>query len=1013
MRIATSLLTLILLAASGAPALATPWGDALVETRFASGGDWTAGWEGDLDAWELFPAQSRMQIKNTGGEGKELTRRLDGTAGRVVGVDVAYGWIWGRGGASSAILLADASGQKGLRVEISQGAGSNKYRVARFDAAGETEIGAAAGEIVDMGARGQGNLPSAHVKLEWSPEGVLTLQREGETAQRFQAAPFEPAMLTVRDTSSNSESLVLASVRAYAGVDPFVDEETLGFPFGATFVEGERSGWTARLTWTHDQPHRVSLQGRVVRDDEGESRDFAAETELLSGETWQPDLGFAALSPGRYILRGTLRIDALEYDLRHRFAVLSAELAGRPDDAVPSWIGVVDQINRYPAEQTLPMCDFMHRLGVRHVRWFVPWYKIEPEKGVYDWTSTDRVLACYDAYGFGLLGFISYWGPAGGDVRGADGERQAYSPEGRAFWAEHYAEAAFRRYGHRVKHWQIWNEPNAFWNEDPKKATGFARGFGSPANYFDLFRRSYEAGRRVAPDLRIMASLATADQAENLKRLADMGLLDMFEGMVIHTYGSDPGKLIAATRRWMDERGHADKPIVVGEIGMAGGSSSFEGEWRQAAHVPEVFLSAAGIDGVAGIDWFVLCDGLTPYGFGLTDWRFEPTLSAVAYHTTARLLSGAVGGDSRTEGPVRIHVIEREGRAPLTALWVVGETGAVRVGLRNRADEPPTAWDLMGRRRELHLDHETTWIDLDGKPLLIEGELEIVLPMHMSLAPAVGGDLRVAWASDTPVDVAGTLTVETPGLRPERQTMTVRIEGREAEVIVPLDGAAPGAVVPVRAVWESEGGELSTLAERKVGFTQVPRVTSEEAQALRRAEGHPHWSLPAYTKTKGMDPDGPGDLSAEMALGWTDEHLVLWIEQVDDVWVPVTDEPWGQDGPQFSLDPGNMRSVNAFYVEYNFGLRADGSPLAMVMGQPHYNPQLLGKREGDKTLYRLLIPFGDLNVTPEAGMPMGGTLIINENDGAGREGWLSWGGGIAESKNPALYREFVLAPAGR
>ncbi|MBN1510440.1 MAG: hypothetical protein JXB13_00360, partial [Phycisphaerae bacterium] len=712
MRIATSLLTLILLfAALGAPALAAPWGDALVETRFDAGGDWTAGWEGDTEAWELFPAESRMQLKNTGGRDKELRRELQDVAGRVVGVDLSYGWIWGRGSAGAAILLTNASGQEGFRVDISQAAGTNKYRITRFGAAGEVPIGNVGSDAVDTGHKGQGGLPSARLKLVWASGGELTVQRAGEAAHRFQVAPFAPAMLTVRDTSTNGEGLVLASLRAYAGVDPFVDEEILGFPFGATFIEGERSGWTARLTWAHNHPHQVSLQGRVLRDDEGESREFAAETELLSGETWQPDLGFSALSPGRYFLRGTMRIDGLEYALQHRFAVLSAELAARPDDAVPSWIGVVDQINRYPSK-TLPMCAFMHRIGVRHVRWYVPWASIEPEAGVYDWTVTDHQLACYDAFGFELLGFIGYWGPAGRGVRGANGERMGLSPEGRAFWAEHYAAPAFKRYGHRVKHWQIWNEPNAFWNEDPKKATGFALGIGSPSNYFDLLRRSHEAGRRVSPDLRVMASLATANQAEDLRRLADLGLLDRFEGMVIHTYGSDPGRLIAETRRWMDERGNADKPIIVGETGMAGGTDWPAGERRQAAHVPEVFLSAAGIKGIAGVDWFVLCDGLTPYGFGLVDWKFEPTLSAVAYHTTARLLSGAVTGSSRTEGPVRVHVVERAGRTPLTALWVIGNAGAARIGMRPLSDRPPVAWNLMGRRRALTLGDGLTWIDL-------------------------------------------------------------------------------------------------------------------------------------------------------------------------------------------------------------------------------------------------------------------------------------------------------------
>jgi hypothetical protein len=1000
----------VLLMAGAVHAAAPPWGDALLETQFDAGGDWKEGWQGDVEAWELFPAQSRTHLRNTGGKGKELRRELRDAAGRAVGVDLSFGWMWGRGDAGAALILRDASGEEGLRVDIRQAAGEAKYRVTRFAADGEEVVGTASGEQVDTGLKGQGDLPAGRLKLEWSPEGVLTLRRDGESAHRFEADPFAPAALVVRDTSSNREALVLTAVRAYAGADPFFDEETLGFSFGATFVEGERGDWTARLTWPIDRPRRVSVSGRVERDDGGEARDFEAEADLLSGQTWRPDLGFSDLSPGRYTLHGTLRVDAIERTLEHRFAVLSADLAGRPDEEVPSWIGVVDQIPRYPDSLILPMCSFMHRIGVRHVRWSITWAIIEPEKGVYDWSSTDRVLSFYDLFGFELMGFIGYWGPAGADILGAHGERMALSPEGRAFWVEHYAEEAFKRYGHRVKHWQIWNEPNAFWNEDPKKATGFAVGIGSPSNYFDLFRRSHEAGRRIDPDLKILASLASASQMENLELLAGMGLTNIFDGLVIHTYGN-PAKHLTDVQRWMKKHGHEGKDLIVGETGRGGATGSFEAEVSQAVHVPEVFFSAASVEGVVGIDWFVLCDGFAPYGFGLTDWRFEPTLSTVAYHTTARLMSGAVGATSRTEGPVRIHVIERDGRPPLTGMWVVGETGAVRVGLRNRSDQPPVAWNLMGRRRDLRLGEGTTWIDLDGDPLLIEGDVEVALPLHMSLIPASGGDLRVTWSSETAMDARGKLTVEAPGLRPERRTMDVRLAGKDTDVVVPLEGAEPGERYSVRAVWTSEDGDLSAMAERQVGFTPAPRVTDEQAQSLRRPEGHPHWIMQDYTRSKGQPLQGPGDLSAEMALGWTDDYLVLWIEQTDDIWVPVTEHPWGEDGPQFSLDPANERSQNAFFVEYNFGLRADGSPLAMVWGQPHYNPQLIGKREGDRTYYRLLIPFGDFNVEPEAGKPMSATLIINENDGDGREGWLSWGGGVAESKNPALYREFVLTPA--
>jgi hypothetical protein len=495
---------------------------------------------------------------------------------------------------------------------------------------------------------------------------------------------------------------------------------------------------------------------------------------------------------------------------------------------------------------------------------------------------------------------------------------------------------------------------------------------------------------------------------ESLKLLAGMGLLDHFDGLVVHTYGNHIRNLTAA-RQWMDENGFADKGIGVGEVGQGGADGAAGAEMQQTVNVPEVFLSSAGVKGVFGVDWFSLTDSTGAPGYGLLNNEDEPRLSAVAYHTVARLLSGASGGTSRTEGAVRIHEVQRTGRPPLIGLWVQGDAGSVRIGLRKKSDAPVLAWNLMGRQVDLGLGGETKWVELDGHPLLLEGDIEISMPLQMRMIPLPNGSLRIRWESGKPLDDAGKLTLTAEGLDPENQTLEVVLTGRETEVEVPLKGATQGSAHRIRASWKSDASGLESLADRKVEFTRAPKVTPEEALALTPPEGMPMWEVEDYIKYMDIPLDGPEDLSAKMALGWTDEHLVLWIDQTDDIWVPATLQPWSQDGPQFALDPANLRSPHAFYVEYCFGLGEDG-PVAFVPEQPHYKPELLAKREGNKTLYRLLIPFADLNVKPEAGMPMGATLIINENDGKGREGWLSWGEGVALSKDPSLYRQFILAP---
>jgi len=969
-------------------------GAVLFATDF-SDPEWQADWEFDPDRWEVIRHKGDAHLRAKGREAPELVRAVKVPEGEDFGIHLKYGFLWGNGSARVSVILSDASGKEGVRVEIGQGAGEKKYRILRFGADGEKEIGAVGSEAVDTGAKTTGTLPSTMLTLEWSPDGRLMLQREGEEAARFQTDPFGLAQLRIRDDSAHQEAVVIASVRAYAGETPFHEVGEIGFPFGGCFVEGGPApAWSVRLEWGTDKAREVSLEASVERDDGGEKREVAAAAKLLSGHKWEPDLGLKGLTPGLYHLRGRLTVGAMEHPVVARFAILAKELADRPDDEVPPWMGLVPQISRFQPEEIQTVTDFMHQLGVRHVRWEVGWHRIEPEAGVYDWGFTDQILDALSLKGFNIMGCLTYWGPAGRDVPG----KMAWTPEGRAFWVDHYATPVFKRYGPRIKDWQIWNEPNAFWNEDPEKATGFAIAFGTPSNYYDLFLRSYQAGKRVSPDLNIMASLASTGQMESLKLLAGMGLLDHFDGLVVHTYGNHIRNLTAA-RQWMDENGFADKGIGVGEVGQGGADGAAGAEMQQTVNVPEVFLSSAGVKGVFGVDWFSLTDSTGAPGYGLLNNEDEPRLSAVAYHTVARLLSGASGGTSRTEGAVRIHEVQRTGRPPLTGLWVQGDAGSVRIGLRKKS----------GRQVDLGLGGETKWVELDGHPLLLEGDIEISMPLQMRMIPLPNGSLRIRWESGKPLDDAGKLTLTAEGLDPENQTLEVALTGRETEVEVPLKGATQGSAHRIRASWKSDVSGLESLADRNVEFTRAPKVTPEEALALTPPEGMPMWEVEDYVKYMDIPLDGPEDLSAKMALGWTDEHLVLWIDQTDDIWVPATLQPWSQDGPQFALDPANLRSPHAFYVEYCFGLGEDG-PVAFVPEQPHYKPELLAKREGNKTLYRLLIPFADLNVKPEAGMPMGATLIINENDGKGREGWLSWGEGVALSKDPSLYRQFILAP---
>jgi hypothetical protein len=58
--------------------------------------------------------------------------------------------------------------------------------------------------------------------------------------------------------------------------------------------------------------------------------------------------------------------------------------------------------------------------------------------------------------------------------------------------------------------------------------------------------------------------------------------------------------------------------------------------------------------------------------------------------------------------------------------------------------------------------------------------------------------------------------------------------------------------------------------------------------------------------------------------------------------------------------------------------------------------------QAETTTYEVAIPWSALPVDPEA-TGFAASLLINDNDGDGRKGWVMWGGGIGSEKDTDLF----------
>lgn len=166
---------------------------------------------------------------------------------------------------------------------------------------------------------------------------------------------------------------------------------------------------------------------------------------------------------------------------------------------------------------------------------------------------------------------------------------------------------------------------------------------------------------------------------------------------------------------------------------------------------------------------------------------------------------------------------------------------------------------------------------------------------------------------------------------------------------------------------------------------------------------------------------GPADLSGKFAVTWDDQNLYISGQFTDDVFTqPYTGaNTWQGDSIQFSVAPG-LPSESRTWEEYDLALtgngdtgqlyrrRGTGVPVGIVT-----TARVAGKRDDATrtTVYELSLPWSEVpSIRPTDGL-MSFSLLVNDNDGAGRETYIEWGSGIANTKDPSQFNPVWLSPA--
>ncbi|CAN5117116.1 hypothetical protein BH09ACT12_BH09ACT12_19470 [soil metagenome] len=289
-------------------------------------------------------------------------------------------------------------------------------------------------------------------------------------------------------------------------------------------------------------------------------------------------------------------------------------------------------------------------VSLTDARWLrVPfnWARIEPTEGTYDWSEVDRVVDRARAHGLKILANLAYapeW------ARGPSTTASAPPSSPRLYGA--FAAAAAEHFAGRVKHWEIWNEPN------------FAKYFGgesthatAPEIYTKLLKKAYRAIKAERKRSTVVAGALApgADDDEGysmptfVRRMYEAGARRFFDAISLHPYTTTTSASwtrvygdVAQVRTLMVQHRNSRRKIWYTELGH---TTPIDGlsQVTQAAWVTKELALAAEQPYIGPAFLYAIRDSgpdASQYSqnFGtLLTYDFQPKLLATVLATTAAL----------------------------------------------------------------------------------------------------------------------------------------------------------------------------------------------------------------------------------------------------------------------------------------------------------------------------------------------------------------------------------------
>jgi polysaccharide biosynthesis protein PslG len=309
-----------------------------------------------------------------------------------------------------------------------------------------------------------------------------------------------------------------------------------------------------------------------------------------------------------------------------------------------------------------PLKTFPHlaQLGVKWARCQTGWARTETTRGQYDFAWLDQVVDGLLKIGIQPWFNFGYGNPLYTPQadKTAVGWVPIFSEEAMEGWKRFTAKIA-EHFRDRVRHYEIWNEPNL---------TGFWKpGKTEPARYVELVKQTAPIIRQQVPDATIIGGSLARMPQDFLQKCLAAGLAEHVDKLSYHPYREIPEKDyesdVKAFRGLLAQHGGARVKLWQGECGCPskpGGSGALSktdwNETRQAKWLLRRIMSDLQFE-IELTSYFLIVD-LIGYG-GSTNWkgllRGADYTPKPAFHAYQNLCALFDADTRKTDLPIKVE----------------------------------------------------------------------------------------------------------------------------------------------------------------------------------------------------------------------------------------------------------------------------------------------------------------------------------------------------------------------